>query len=296
MIFRPVLSLIIAFAGYSLLNISQAAQKIGLSVVKKRKLPGYLLWIAATLGIFGSSLATLAALSLGNVSLVGAMAGSGLASLALFSWLVMKEKITPRELIGVGIIISAAVFIGAFTYESGDPVPRVRILFLFLGIVCVLYSVLWALFNRRNSVAAPVIAGFSGTLGGFVALFQKLSTTEYGRSQSIARGIDALEELLGPAAETLSNPYTLAWVAAGFISMVILQFSYRRGKAIQIIPWFSTTSIIIPVIGGMLVFGERLHVLQWCGLVLMVAGVLFLTVKEGEHEEVEGDVHFGKKR
>ena len=48
--YRPLLSLIAALAGDSLLNILQAGQKIGLSLLKIRRLPGSLIWTAATWG------------------------------------------------------------------------------------------------------------------------------------------------------------------------------------------------------------------------------------------------------
>jgi len=276
---RPLLSLIVAFVGYSLLNISQAGQKIGLSLLKIRRLPGSLIWTAATLGTLGAALINLYALSLGSVSLVGAMAGSGLASLALFSWLVMKERVGAQELAGIGFIVAAALLIGGLARPSGSQTPRIEVLYAILGAVSVVYTVLWAVFHRRNPLMTTVIAGFSGTLGGFVALFQKLSTTEQGRSQSLARGLGSLQKQPGLVSETLSNPYTLAWIAIGMLSMVVLQFAYRRGEAIRIIPSFSANYVVVPILGGMLVFGESLHPLQWFGAVLMVTGVLLLTLK-----------------
>ena len=63
------------------------------------------------------------------------------------------------------------------------------------------------------------------------------------------------------------------------LPMVVLQFAYRRGKAIRVIPSFSANYVVVPILGGMLVFGESLHPLQWLGAVLMVAGVLLLTLK-----------------
>ena len=153
-----------------------------------------------------------------------------------------------------------------------------EVLYAFLAVVCVAYTALWLGFRRRDSLAAPVIAGFSGALGGFVALFQKVSTTEHGRSRSLARGLAAAPA--GPAAaETLSNPYALAWIVLSVLSMLVIQFAYRRGAAIRIIPAFSANFIVVPILGGVLVFGEVLHPLQWVGTVLIVAGVLLLTLR-----------------
>jgi drug/metabolite transporter (DMT)-like permease len=61
--------------------------------------------------------------------------------------------------------------------------------------------------------------------------------------------------------------------------MVVMQFAYRRGKAIQLIPAFAANTIAVPVVGGVLAFGERLHPLQWIGVILIFSGVLLLTLK-----------------
>jgi drug/metabolite transporter (DMT)-like permease len=61
--------------------------------------------------------------------------------------------------------------------------------------------------------------------------------------------------------------------------MVVMQFAYRRGKAIQLIPAFAANTIAIPVVGGLLAFSERLHPFQWIGIILIFAGVFLLTIK-----------------
>ena len=61
--------------------------------------------------------------------------------------------------------------------------------------------------------------------------------------------------------------------------MVVMQFAYRKGKAIQLIPAFAANTIAIPVLGGVLTFSERLHPFQWIGVLLIVAGVFQLTLK-----------------
>jgi drug/metabolite transporter (DMT)-like permease len=80
-----------------------------------------------------------------------------------------------------------------------------------------------------------------------------------------------------------SNPWALSWIVISLVSMVVMQFAYRLGKAIRLIPAFAANTIVIPVLGGVLTFGERLHVFQWIGVILIFAGVLLLTLKIG-HE------------
>jgi drug/metabolite transporter (DMT)-like permease len=211
------------------------------------------------------------------------MGGSGLASLALFSHWVLKERIGGREIAGIAVIFGGAALIGAFHRALPEVSIRTLILFLFLAVVCLVYVLAWVLFSRRHGSVGLVIAGFSGALGGMVPLFQKVSTSDYGRARSLLelefQSAGRFLQLLGRGAEVLSNPYALLWMAISIVSMVVMQFSYRRDKAVRLVPAFAANYIVVPVLGALICFGERINPLQWAGIVLIVAGVFLLTVK-----------------
>ncbi len=280
---QTLLSLIVAFAAYSILNISQATQKIGLGMIPLNKKKGVAVWITGTLFTSVSVFLVLYAVSIGSVSLVGAMAGTGLASLAVFSALVMKERISRQELLGIIVILIAAVMIGSFSKEMKPARILLSSLFLFLGLTGALYLSLWIISYNKKELLGLVIGGFSGALGGFVPLFQKVSTAEVGRSRALfdtKRMLDSdLPGIVPRAVKILSNPYALLWILLSIASMVVLQFALTRGKAIRTIPAFSANYILVPILGGMICFGERLHPLQWLGLLFILSGVLLLTVK-----------------
>ena len=281
----PIISLIVAFSGYSIHAIALAGQKIGLAVARERRTRGLVIWILSTLSMPLAILLILYAVSIGNASLVGAMSGSGLTSLAVFSHLYMHEGITKRELVGILTIISAAILIGSFRVEAAVGEPTLTALYRFLPAVCGTYLLLWFCFRRRRQIVGIVIAGFAGALGGFVPLFQKVSTGSFGLSRALLRlhfrTETAFTSLLQKGANLLSNPWALAWIIISLVSMVVMQFAYRRGKAIQLIPAFAGNTIAIPVVGGVFVFGERLHPFQWIGVIMIFAGVLLLTLKIG---------------
>jgi drug/metabolite transporter (DMT)-like permease len=62
-------------------------------------------------------------------------------------------------------------------------------------------------------------------------------------------------------------------------STLIMQFSYARGAAVRVIPSFAANYITVPVLGGLICYGETLYFLQWAGVALIVAGVLALTLR-----------------
>jgi uncharacterized membrane protein len=280
-----ILSLIAAFSGYSIHAIAQAGQKIGLATATESRAKGLLIWILSTISMPVSIFMILYAVSIGNASLVGAMSGSGLASLAVFSHLYMHERIKRRELVGVFTIIAAAVLIGSFRVEPATVKPSLRALYIYLPAICGTYLLLWLILQKRSRIIGIFIAGLAGALGGFVPLFQKVSTSPLALSRALLHfqfGKEtAFTSLLQKATNLLTNPWALTWIFISLVSMVVMQFAYRRGKAIQLIPAFAANTIVVPVVGAVLAFGERLHPLQWIGVILIFTGVLMLTLKIG---------------
>jgi drug/metabolite transporter (DMT)-like permease len=276
-----MLSILLGFLGYSILNIAQATQKIGLRVAKEKKLKGWSLWIGATAFTSVSIFIVLYAVSLGSASLVGAMAGTGLASLAVFSHFVMKERVGKKEIAGIGIIIGGAALIGYLAKENPQQTFLIDRLFIMLGIVIAAYIILWFVFIKKDSIAGIIIGGFAGALGGFIPLFQKISTSEVGKASAFFKQPASVQEttLWDSLLAIFANPYAVIWILISFISVAILQFSYKRDQAIRIIPSFSANCLIVPVIGGVICFLEQLHALQWLGVVLILGGLFLLTVK-----------------
>lgn len=261
----PALSIILAFVGYSVLNIAQAGQKMGLARRARHKVKGWTLWTLATLATSAAFVIVLGAIALGSVSTVGAMAGTGLASLALFSHFAMMDRLDLREIIAVAVVIGGAALVGVFAQERVAGETKVVLLWSILGGGTLLYTIGWVA-TRKLSFTGAVIGSFAGFLGAYSQLFQKHATTEV----SILDGV-------GPFIRHLvTNPVTLVWVGLSVVSMIVLQFSYKHGRAIEIIPAFTGTFIAVPVIGGVLIFAERLLAVQWVGVALIAAGAVVL--------------------
>jgi drug/metabolite transporter (DMT)-like permease len=261
------------------MNISQAGQKIGLARKDEHALSGWALWIGATIGTLLSVAVVLVALSIGAVSLVGAMAGSGLVTLAVFSHFVMREPIGKFDLLGIALIIAGSALIGLFALEQGEPSPRWLVLHGFTVALVAAYLVAWLL-ARGGDRTGLVLGGFGGALAGASMLYQNAAT--------IVADVGALIYL--PLAESLAwgrlsalvNVYLILWFVISNGAFVLLQFAYGRGKAIHVIPAFNVNFIVVPVLGGVIAFAERVHLLQWVGVAIIVAGTVLLTAKPSD--------------
>jgi drug/metabolite transporter (DMT)-like permease len=282
-----MLSILFAFLGYSILNISQASQKIGLQLAKQKRFKGLVLWAAATAGTSLSVFFVYYAVALGRASLVGAITPTGLVSLAVFSYFVMKEKLYKKEIAGIAIILSGAALIAFLSRDVDKVVIHLDRLFILMGIVCFLYIILIIIFFQRDLISGILIGGLSGALGGFIPLLQKVSSSSIGQASTLfpPAYLNKLTPLCKFLFTYLANVFAVIWVGLSLISVVVLQFSYKRNKAILIIPCFSANATIIPLIGGVICFQEELHALQWLGVVFILGGLFLLTIKIKKNQE-----------
>lgn len=275
---ESIVAALLAFAGYSLLNIGQAGQKIGLGLRAHRPALAWTLWVFATAATSVSFWLVFFAITIGSVTIAGAMAGTGLASLAVFARFVMKERLRPRDVVAVAVIVAAAAVMAIFGRANEGHLNR-ALLYALLGGGTAAYLVAIAVGAivrgraksvvdpvRRSSATGALIGGLSGFLGAGSQLFQELGTAEI-----------ALSDGLGPLVlAIITNPVTAIWVGLSVVSMIVIQFAYERGEAIAIIPVFTANFIVVPVVGGALVFGLYLTVPQWISVAAILAGSIAL--------------------
>ena len=72
-------------------------------------------------------------------------------------------------------------------------------------------------------------------------------------------------------------PSTIAWLVLSVAALGVMQLALYRCPAIRVVPAFTCAYVIVPVIGGILNFGEGLQPLQFVGVAVMVAGVVAIT-------------------
>ncbi|MFW5808606.1 MAG: hypothetical protein ACOC2H_00415 [Spirochaetota bacterium] len=267
-----ILSLILAFIGYSILNISQACQKIGLEKRRDAALKGWSIWTAATAGSAVSVGIVFAALSVGKVSTVGAMAGTGLISLVFFSAIVMGERINLSTIASIGVIVAGTSIVGIFQTSAEAADVSYVLIYGILASLSVLALLLWV-FIPSGAGLGITIGAYAGFLGAYSQIFQKIVTTSFQEYEEAGAMMSAL----------VSNPLNAAWITLSALSMVVLQFSFKYAPAIAIIPSFTACFIATPVVGGVIVFGEKLRYQQWIGVVIILAGAVALNLTRIAH-------------
>jgi len=265
---QNTLAMLLAFGGYSLLNVSQAVQTAGLQQMDHDRRKGWTVWGIGTVGTALPFFIILAALKLGQVSSVGPMAATGLPAMILFSKIVLKRTVAPRQLAGIGILMVGGIVVGLVgnTTEPSEP-NMVVLISMSLGIP-VLLVCLWFTLQRRQKPDAWAMAALAGTLAGVSVLFQKTAAVV---SQINAGGASTTfaEEYLA----ALLNPLAFVWLGATGLAFLTSQIAFKRGPQISTIPTFVSGQIIMPVVGGYLAFGEEFTLLHLSAVVLILVGV-----------------------
>ncbi|MGO9268601.1 MAG: hypothetical protein ACLQBA_27565 [Candidatus Binataceae bacterium] len=180
------------------------------------------------------------------ISLVSVMMQGGIALFVLFAVVFLGERARPNEWAGIAITILGMLIL-AISLSSGEAQapPKNRAMI----IISVLLLVAGYLPSRaRRFIKGGVGAAlFSGVVFGLASLYTKAMTDDYLGRETIA-----------PVFRIATNPYVYGVIIANIVGMVALQNSFSTARGIIAMPLSSALSNIVPIVGGMIVFGERL--------------------------------------
>jgi drug/metabolite transporter (DMT)-like permease len=201
------------------------------------------------------------------VSIIQPVLGFGLALLALFSVVVLKERLAPLESGGVAMLIAGLVLLGVSAARQEAPGS---ILVGPLVVVSVAFAAVLAAalpLSRSGRAPLPVVLGFAaGILFGLAALYTK--------------GLFLMLE---------SEVPLLAWLvflplmmAANVCGMWVMQAGFQQGRALIVAAVSAVMTKIVAIIGGMATLGEVLPedgafaAARVAGIVLILLGTAAL--------------------
>jgi hypothetical protein len=211
-----------------------------------------LIWIRDPVWIGGLGVQTLgyalyvASLSDAPVSLVAVMMQGGIALFVIFAVLFLRERATPWEWTGIAGIAAAMVML-AFSLGSGvaGTTVNVRSLSAFtvisLGVAVMPFTIAHM---RRGCTAAAIASGIAFGLG---SLYTKPLADTFAAHASAA-----------PMLRMFVQPWLYLISAANIAGLILLQNSFHGARGIIAMPLSSAVSNLVPIVGGMLAFGEVL--------------------------------------
>jgi multidrug transporter EmrE-like cation transporter len=209
-------------------------------------------WIREPMWIGGIAVQTagwvcyVIAVSHAPVSAVAVMMQGGIGLFVIASVIVLGERASAREWVGIGAIVVAMLMLTlSLSSAAVEDSFRPAVLLTFTGLLAV--AALAPMAVARMNTSGAAIAILSGVAFGLGAMFTKSMTLDLS---AVAAAPLAVRVAL--------NPYVYGMLAANLTGMVLLQNSFHSSRAIIAMPLSGATSNIVPIIGGMLVFSERL--------------------------------------
>lgn len=220
------------------------------------------------------------AVSQAPVSMVAVMMQGGIALFVIFSVAVLGERARPAEWAGIiaivigMILLSMSLSAGA---SQGAADGRVVIAFSI-----VLAMIVVASFSRprlaQNGTAQAISSGIAF---GLASIYTKAMTDTFEASTADL------------ALRIFADPWIYAMLAANIGGMVMLQNSFHQARGIITMPLSGALSNLVPIIGGMLAFGERLPsdpkaaTMRVAAFVLTIAASTTLAISEEEKLAVD---------
>ncbi len=268
------------------------------------------IWIVGLLCMIAVVLLAFKALTLGNASTLGAFGGLGLIVIAVFSRFVLKEEILRQEMVGIVLIVIGTCVLGYFSQESQSPEVNMetsRMIGFFAAYLFVI--ALGIILMRRNmeGFGGAVLGLIAGSMNGLGLIFQKVFTyflftvpekfgiTDFGQIWAHVSAViknpgmdaEAFAAQAGLNAGLLAtiidvSPlgilfYGILMAVGGVGGFVVVQFGYKYGKAVQVVPGYASMIVALPVIAGIILLGEAVPIIPLLCVALIVAGVVVTT-------------------
>src|SRR5262245_35800880 len=218
------------------------------------------------------------------VSIVQPVLGFGLVLLALFSVVVLHERLRTLEWAGIAMMIGGLVLLG-LSGSGGTAAPTLGLAALLtVSVVCLgLLAAAVRIGRAGRWVPLPIVLGFgAGVLIGLAALYTK------GLFLSLEAGRAALGWLV----------FLPLMTAANLGGLWVQQAGFQQGRALIVVAMNAVTNKVVTIAGGMLTLGEllpaepELALARIAGFVTILAGSVILARFGGEEiaEELAGGI------
>jgi len=232
-------------------------------------------WMLGLLGQLGGMASFATALGAGDISRVQPIVCLTGVVAALVGVIFLKEKVSPREWLGIAIIVAGVILVGSAGSGQTAKIPSNLAILFFTGLTVILAGGSLALGKAgisaefTLSLAAGMTFGLSNLTGKW--LTQRV-ILDVGAPFSLGRGAVLWSAI---------TDYPLYIVlACTFIGSVFFQTAFANGRASVVSPIVTIISNVLPIIAALMVFGEQVTALHGAGLVVVLVGTALLAAKQ----------------
>ena len=98
--------------------------------------------------------------------------------------------------------------------------------------------------------------------------------------QTVSKRITAIPDF------NLIIVFIILTIIVAFFTLLFTQVAFTKAKANVVIPCFTSASISLALIIGIIALNERIELIQLIGIVLIICGIIFLTAfKKGNNQK-----------
>lgn len=204
-----------------------------------------------------------------GVTLTQPLQGTGLLMLVILAVYYLKETLRKQEIIGIAILIAGPIFLafgGVQDIPSTLPMDFRFILSLIIFyVLCISGIILTYYLAHKKYKPAAMLAVNSGIFFGMGAISAQI-------------GNFFLELNLGiPSILGVIFGYLMIFIGNA-IGTLVANMAFQKGKAVRVIPVQAVGNLLIPVVGGVLIFLQVVSnpVLFIIGLCFQLGGGLLI--------------------
>ena len=202
-----------------------------------------------------------------KTSIVSSLNGAGLIGLALFSMIILREKVGPREWGAVLLIICGTAVVSYFNVDTGnEKVFYLDALVWNCAAVTLLFTVALTLSVKLKLGRAFVFAAVAGIFLGLMNVFYHTGPIVAGGDSFFAQ---------------FKTAYPYIGFMLGNSAFVMTNLAFFHGSGITVVPTVNSFMIISPMLFEIFIFKVTLVPVQYLGAAIIVAGVIFLTTAKG---------------
>jgi len=272
--------LAVGAAGAIAMNVGKGVQKMKVHVLTKGKAMfapenrrDFRIWLIGVLTTTASAgLYSYAMKLTEKPSTISSLVGIGLIALVIFAWLVLKEKIGPREITGCALVVVGTTVLAAFDVPMSDPEAFVLSkLLLYIAVVLAVFGVLVVYTLTTKKLHGVIFGSLAGALIGIGMFIADIALVESGGS------------FLGQ----LKNPYPYVALFTGASALALTQVAFLRSRAVVVVPCINSFTILMPMLLEFLVYNINLSVPQYLGIIVLIPGVVVLSTTSAGAGELE---------
>jgi drug/metabolite transporter (DMT)-like permease len=258
-----------------------AVDKVPIQTTKAGKWKWIGVWIIGLLFQAVVVVLTSYAMTIGNASTLGGFAGLGLIFIALFSYFVIKEEVLPKEIFGMVLIVIGTMVLGYYSHGAQSPdvnMAHDKLVMFFAGyFVCVGIGLV-LLFKNLHSYGGAILGIIGGSMNGLGVIFNKVFMNT---ATALFHSGDGIGTIL---VKMLMNGWTYVMIIGGVGGMIVIQFGYKYGKAVQVVPGHAVMVVVVPVFASVILIGESVPVIGIPAVLIITIGTLITTLAApGKH-------------